>query len=486
MNILCRLRQKFGRHLTKERNHDLLTQHIQTYEIDKTAVQQNIIIIGAGFAGCMAGWLLEKAGHNVTIIEATERIGGRVKSLYNFSQGRVIEEGAEFINGFDSHWISLARHFGLILNGVPTEQQFDLMGLDNILTINGHNISGNKLKEIETEVHTVLMRISKHAAIIQFPTEPWNEPLNIQMYDQISVGQILDNWKVHGLARELLNLTLENDGVSSIYDQSWLGLLCHIRGSTLGFSTQEYWDLLELFRCGNGNVSLAYKLVEHINVIYNQPVKSISYDKGYVLIETSKKQYKADKAILTVSPNVWSKIKFNPQFDEQKYFPHLGPSLKNINICTHPFWIQQKVSPSAINSNIGHIWSPTANQTTYPNQEAVLSIFIGGPYVNKIVQNQSYINKQMNLTFPNFTTYQTNAIFSKHLTDPYIKTGYSYAHVNHYLSLMKNLTIPPPQFFNQLILAGEYTSPTAYGFMEGALISGYHAAKFIFDQPNTY
>lgn len=86
----------------------------------------------------------------------------------------------------------------------------------------------------------------------------------------------------------------------------------------------------------------------------------------------------------------------------------------------------------------------------------------------------------MNATFPEFTSYQTDPLFSKHFEEPYILTGYSYPGVNSYLKLMTNLTVPPPVYNCNLLLAGEYTSPTFYGYMEGALQSAYDITKQIF------
>jgi monoamine oxidase len=60
---------------------------------------QNVLIIGAGAAGLAAARDLATAGVRVTILEARERIGGRVYTYHDSSAAVPIELGAEFVHG---------------------------------------------------------------------------------------------------------------------------------------------------------------------------------------------------------------------------------------------------------------------------------------------------------------------------------------------------------------------------------------------------
>jgi monoamine oxidase len=57
------------------------------------------IIIGAGAAGLMAARVLKRAGKEVLILEASNRIGGRILTHTNTSAGVPVELGAEFVHG---------------------------------------------------------------------------------------------------------------------------------------------------------------------------------------------------------------------------------------------------------------------------------------------------------------------------------------------------------------------------------------------------
>lgn len=59
-----------------------------------SAPSRHIVIVGAGIAGLAAGMLLKEAGHRVTILEARNRLGGRILTYRGFAGGLYGELGA--------------------------------------------------------------------------------------------------------------------------------------------------------------------------------------------------------------------------------------------------------------------------------------------------------------------------------------------------------------------------------------------------------
>jgi monoamine oxidase len=63
-----------------------------------------VVVAGAGFAGLMAAYRVAQAGHEVVVLEARDRVGGRVWSqeLVPGDPRTVVERGAEFVlDGYD-------------------------------------------------------------------------------------------------------------------------------------------------------------------------------------------------------------------------------------------------------------------------------------------------------------------------------------------------------------------------------------------------
>jgi monoamine oxidase len=78
---------------------------------------KKVIIVGAGLAGLAAGYELKRAGHTPVILEAQQRVGGRVYTLRDpFTEGLYAEVGAMRIPRAHSLSMAYIEKFGLEMN----------------------------------------------------------------------------------------------------------------------------------------------------------------------------------------------------------------------------------------------------------------------------------------------------------------------------------------------------------------------------------
>jgi monoamine oxidase len=103
--------------------------------LKKTQIPKKIIIVGAGMAGLVAASLLKDAGHNVIVIEASERVGGRVYTLRSPLTGdQHIDVGPMRIPSI--HYLTLAyiQKFRLPVNLFINTTPNDLLYVNGVKT----------------------------------------------------------------------------------------------------------------------------------------------------------------------------------------------------------------------------------------------------------------------------------------------------------------------------------------------------------------
>lgn len=93
----------------------VLPRDVDSYGPRRTPEPRRVIVIGAGLAGLAAGYELTRAGHEVRLLEAQERPGGRVLTLRDFPDGLRAEAGAARIPSNHELTMRYVKEFGLPL-----------------------------------------------------------------------------------------------------------------------------------------------------------------------------------------------------------------------------------------------------------------------------------------------------------------------------------------------------------------------------------
>ena len=87
-----------------------------------TTQRTDVIIVGAGVSGLAAARALRERGVRVEVLEARDRIGGRVFTHRDPRAPAPIELGAEFVHGSAPEVMSIVRDAGLLAVDVCGER----------------------------------------------------------------------------------------------------------------------------------------------------------------------------------------------------------------------------------------------------------------------------------------------------------------------------------------------------------------------------
>ena len=167
---------------------------------DRGGVRKRVIVIGAGIAGLVAGYELKQQGHDVVILEAQDRVGGRVYTLRNFAPGLYAEAGAMRIPRVHDLTLAYCAQFGLQL------RPFVMGNPRTLVHVGGQRMT---VEEADRDPGRLPFELGEHERG-QTWTQLWNEATRefreryeaggvdslddlLEEYDQYSIREFLES-----------------------------------------------------------------------------------------------------------------------------------------------------------------------------------------------------------------------------------------------------------------------------------------------------
>lgn len=318
-----------------------------------------IIIIGAGAAGLMCARDLIRAGNNITVLEARNRLGGRIHTVTDGKFPLPVEAGAEFVHGNLTLTKQLLKEAGIdyyeMEGDLWRSEQGQFVEQDDFIENSDTVIK--KLKELQTD---------------------------------ISIASFLDTFfkgPKYAELRQTLTNYVEGYDAADTTRASAFALLQEL----LGEENQQY-------RIKGGYQKLADHLANscrQLGCIFQLEtiVKELHWQKGSVkVVDQNRKMYEATKIVITTplgvlqsSPGSIGHIVFSPAIshvDRAIQSLGYGPVIKTVLNFDEPIWNLQNQSKPHRKSAPAFVFSDASIPTWWtqlPLRNGMITGWLAGP-----------------------------------------------------------------------------------------------------------
>jgi len=440
---------------------------------------KRIVVVGAGFAGLACAYELKSAGYDVRVFEASNRVGGRVRSVDNFIKGRNVEFGAELVGSNHPTWVAYQAKFGLEFLDLTDEE-----ALANPFVLNGKVLTLEEAKKLDEEIEAAFLKIDADGVGIDVE-EPWKSK-NADVLDKRTTKDWLDKLEISDNAKLALAVEFYANNGQALTRQSYLGNLCQIQG---GGGAQKYRDESEVYRCKGGNQSLAKALSKEIGerVFLEVPVTHIEQkDKAVHVTCKDGREVECDEVVLAVPPSVWSKIKFSPELPAT-LTPQMGSNVKYFVGTKKRIWDLKETDLKTkgwsqygcSSGDISMTWEGTDKQEG--EGDYCFVAFSGAQAAEACrsrkgkEQDEAYA-KELEQMYPGFKDNMTGkTAFMDWPNEPWAKASYSFPAPGQVTTIGPQLR----KGFGKVHFAGEHCCYRFVGYMEGGLYSGATLAQRI-------
>ena len=423
----------------------------------------DVIIIGGGAAGLMAAKILSASNKKILLLEAKERLGGRIFSVDNFSFPA--EAGAEFIHGNLKTTFDLLKEVDIKKKKVKGTfcrvENGKWYAGDHLVP--GWELLIQKMKDCKKDVSIddfleTSFKEKKYAALKDYFTK------YIEGYDAADPA----NTSVFAIRKEM------EAGDQPQYRPQ-----------------QGYNSLIDFLKDACVRNGVVIKI--------NEPVKKVSRDKS-IEIFTSLKKYLCKKVICAVPLGVLQATKKQNGFIEFPQFlkGHIdaakkignGPVIKFLLEFDSAFWIDEAFLKEKNIPAPSYFFTDTMIPTwwtQYPSKKPLLTGWIAGPSALKMKNYSTSQFKEIILASLSRAFYLPVENLQKRLKDfrvmnwineDYILGGYSYPTLQ--TKTARNILCGP--FENLFYFAGEYVPHDSSSTVDAALLSGKLVAEEIVNQ----
>lgn len=414
---------------------------------------KKIIIIGAGISGASAAELLHSEGYEVTVLEARNRVGGRIHTTRDF--GFPIDIGAAWIHGNKNNPLKpLAKKYNA---------KTKVTNFDNALILEGN-------REFPSE-------------LIEKSFSKFNEIVD-------KAKDLIENPASDTTLRELLESQYRKESLTpsdkKLFPYFERGLENEYGAELSKISSYGYFQMGEKIEGADELVYDGYDkivtgLLEDINVKLGEQVLLVRSLPSGVEVETNRGNYTGDIAIITVPVSVLQKnsIRFDPPLPREKTdaiakIP-FGFYSKLILQFDEKFWSNEEVF-TQLEGYSKQWYELIFNLETYTKVPVIAFLSSGerAKFVEKEKDILSSARTELASLFGSKIPKPKQVLKTNWSGDPFAMGAYTYPHRD--MDTLIDLYAKP---FRNIHFAGEGTHDKYFSYVHGAYLSGIREAKRI-------
>jgi monoamine oxidase len=436
---------------------------------DTTLNGISVLVAGAGLAGLVAARDLADMGATVRVVEARDRLGGRVWTLRDgFVDGQHGEAGGDMIDESQKSIRSLADELGLrqvrILSGGFAYARADRSGNVRMLA----RSAANGWERMTRALAPIAQRF-------RWGERRWDSPIAEEIARQ-SVAQWLDETKADA------DLRTTAQGLRGFFlaDPEEMSLLQIVDQ----FSLEDDGLPWKMYRIEGGNdrmvLALAAGLGDRVHL--NTELLAVSQRGGTIRASLrngrARSQVQVDYLVFTLPATLLRRIPITPALPVQQHEAiatlKYGRGTKTLLQFDNRFW-RSPARPRAFGSPlpIGAGWEANEDQRGKPGILALLAGGAASDQTAAIIERegvQGLVNDLEWLGAKNAALLAWRQ--ARWEADPWSRGGYAVFDPAFKPSQRRWLAQP----FERLFFAGEHTSMRWPGYMNGAVESGHRAA----------
>ncbi len=407
-----------------------------------------VLIIGAGMSGLSAAYSICKSNKNVIVLEARDRIGGRLSSE-RFSDGLLFERGGELIHGTTNQLYALVRDLGIEIKELKSKPERTPV-----------------LETVVMLIVAVLVRSGWYA----------KPRVDENLKDYLDRLRLLPRSVKRSI--EQRSMDFENlDRVSALHIvERFRRQLC---------TGEVYGD--HDFLIKDGYATVLRHLAKDIPIRFGHVATKIEWNRDAVVVRTNRGDYGAEKLVVTVPVSVLPALEFEPELPATKVraiSAHTALDIVKliVPVPERSFKTDQDqgIIPEA---KIVPMWWRRNLATGSPDGRQVLVGWITGEYAREFCRHSPEESKERALAelsaVVDLAAVDRDEVIAQNWTkDEFARGPYSYIRPGFDLDIVDELAAP---LAGTVYFAGTETAEES-GTAHGAYESGLRAAREVLAQ----